>query len=200
MRALVVALALAAPAIAHAETWDELAARARPARIEQVAWATATTCKRADAVEERQCKQLRDRALAGLRGQQLIVAIEPEALVVGPWNQATQSVALQLTGCLRCKAPVDVDGMPWTVQVGAAPLYDNAKQFSSEATATAWIKALASTRGEAIVRIPDKRDASKPTLTLELFGYRVVTPCDGGVVIASPAAQNLVPDKAACPR
>jgi hypothetical protein len=107
-----------------------------------------------------------------------------------------------------------------------ATLYDGARTFTDEAGAKAWIASLAGARVELLVRLapaahaapdrprsPPEMPRSRPemprsrpemprsrVIAFDVLGFRVVTPCDGAVVLAKPPAAPLAPDKAACAR
>lgn len=183
--------------VAHADdTFEAKAASARPLRhLDDLVWAFTATCDKGDDTQNRQCKTLRDRRVAELSGATLLVEADADALAIGEYSAAKKSVAVTLTGCIRCKG-VKLDGKTYVV-TGGKNLYDTARQFQTAEVAAAWIKAVAQHRVELLVTVPAKPRTSN-TLTLDVVGYRVTTPCNGTVVIASPEAQNTPPDKAAC--
>lgn len=86
-------------------------------------------------------------------------------------------------------------------KVRGAALYDNARQFSDEASASAWIKSIKNARVQMVLKVPDKRRwqvGGKDGLLLDVIGYRVISPCDGGIVLASPASNPVPADRKAC--
>lgn len=187
--------------VAHADdTFEAKAQTAKPLRhLDDLVWAFTASCDKGDDTQNRQCKTLRDRRAAELAGSTLLVEADAEALSVGEYSAAKKSVAVTLTGCIRCKG-VKVDGKTFVV-TGGKNLYDTARQFQTAEVAAAWIKAVAHHRVELLVTVPAKARSTAggvETLTLDVQGYRVTTPCNGTVVIASPEAQNTPPDKAAC--
>jgi hypothetical protein len=117
-----------------------------------------------------------------------------------------------LVACIRC-AGVEVDGKPWyIVGTGAPPrfeggklrppvLHDNARAFSDEAAAKAWEKQIKHVRVQFVVKVPDKprwSSQGRDGIAVDILGYRVISPCDGQVVVAKPASQPVDADKKAC--
>lgn len=201
MRTLIfLSLLAAAPAFAD-DTFEAKASTAqRLGRIENLVWAFTAPCDSGDDTQQRQCRHVRDSRATELTGATLIVDADPAAFVVGGWSAQKKSVALTLKSCIRCTG-VEIDGKKYVVMgAGDSKLYDNAKQFRDEAAATAFSKALANPRVELIVKVPAKpKAAGKPTVTLDIIGYRVISPCDGSVVIASPKSGPAEADKKQCP-
>lgn len=212
-RALLAVVLLATAASARADaSFDAAASGAEHVRrLDDLVWALTATCTAGDDTEQRQCRRVRDTRAAELAHETMVVEAEPGALEVGAWNAQRRSVTLRLTACIRCGG-VTVDGTAWQL-LGAphrdgaaltgATLYDGARTFADEAAAKAWIASLAGARVELLVKLappahasPDKPRA--PVIAFDVLGYRVVTPCDGAVVLAKPAAAPLPPDKAAC--
>ena len=201
MRALAILALLAPIGVAQAdETFEAKAAAAKPLRhLDDLVWAYTATCDKGDDTQNRQCRALRDRRVAELSGATLLVEADADALDIGAWSAAKKSVSVTLTGCVRCKG-VTVDGKKYVV-TGGKNLYDTARQFQTGEVAAAWIKAVAQRRVELLVKVPAKPRSTQngaETITLDVLGYRVTTPCNGTVVIANPPAQNTPPDKAAC--
>lgn len=212
MRALL-ALALAlAPVVAHAD--DTFEAKATGARsvvhVDDIVWALTASCDKGDDVQNRQCKALRDQRAKDLAGQTMLVRADGFALDLGAWDNARKSVAVTLTSCIRCEG-IGVDGKTWFITGGApkvengkvrgAPLYDTARQFATPETATAWLKAVKNHTVELVVKIPAKprwSTGGKDGIQLDVLAYRVITPCNGTVVLANPPSLNAAPDKAAC--
>ncbi|MBS1120702.1 MAG: hypothetical protein H6Q90_2930 [Deltaproteobacteria bacterium] len=214
LAALVIALVCALAPAAHAE--DTFEARADGAirfrRLDDLVWAVTTPCDQGDDVAQRQCRQIRDRKVKSIAGATLIVDGDSDAFELGRWNAAKKSVSVTLAACVRCGG-VEVDGRTWHVMgTGTAPrfeggklrvgmLHDNARAFSDEASAIAWIKSVKSHKVQLLVKVPDKRRfqvAGKDGIQLEITGWRVINPCDGSIVIASPASQSVAPDRQAC--
>lgn len=215
MRALF-ALALIAPviapAVAHADdTFEAKAAGARAVvHVDDIVWALTAPCTTGDDAQNRQCRTLRDRTAKEHAGQTMLVQADGFALDLGAWDAARKSVAVTLTSCIRCEG-VGVEGKTWFITGGApkvengkvrgAPLYDTARQFATPETAAAWLKAVKNHKVELVVKVPAKPRWSaggKDGIQLEVLAYRVITPCNGTVVIANPPSQNAAPDKAAC--
>lgn len=214
MRALLAMLTLAGlPTLAIAEdTFETKAATAtRAGSLDEAVWSLITPCDRGDDVQQRQCRVVRDARAKTVLGATLLVEADAEAFEIGPWSAAKKSVPVQLTSCVRCSGGMTIDGKPWHI-TGAAPrveggkvrtpfLYDNARQFSDEAAAKAWLKTLKNMRVEMVVKVPDRRRwavGGKDGLLVDVLAYRVITPCNGNVVIASPASSNVAPDRKAC--
>ena len=186
---------------AHADdTFEAKAAAAKPLRhVDDLVWALTATCDKGDDTQNRQCRTLRDRRAADLAGATLLVEADADALDIGEWSPAKKSVSVTLTGCVRCKG-VTLDGKKYVI-TGGKTLYDTARQFQTGEVAAAWIKAVSHRKIELLVKVPTKARSTQggvETLTLDIQGYRVTTPCNGTVVIANPPAQNTPPDKAAC--
>ncbi|MEO7095195.1 MAG: hypothetical protein ABI175_18185 [Polyangiales bacterium] len=201
-----------APAIAHAD--DTFEAKATGARsvihVDDIVWSLTATCDKGDDVQNRQCRSLRDQRAKDLAGQTLLVQADGFALDLGAWDSARKSVGVTLTSCIRCEG-LGVDGKTWFITGGApkvengkvrgAPLYDTARQFATPETAAAWLKAVKNHKVELVVKIPAKprwNAGGKDGIQLDVLAYRVITPCNGTVVIANPSSQNAAPDKAAC--
>lgn len=219
MRAAILATAIlaAAPALAHAD--DSFDARAQSAvrirRIENLVWALTAPCDKGDDTEQRQCRHVRDTRLAELTGQTLLVDADADAFDAGAWNAQKKSVPLVLTECVRC-AGVEVDGKTWYVTgvvAGATPhfesgrlrpgeLLDNGRAFDEEAVADAWAHAVSKVRVELVVKVAAKprwTESGKNGLALDVLAYRVYTPCDGAIIVASPSSSPVEADKKACP-
>jgi len=201
MHALAILALLGPIGAAHADdTFEAKAAAAKRLRhVDDLVWAFTATCDKGDDTQNRQCKALRNRRLAELSGATLLVEADPAALEIGAWSPAKKSVSVTLTGCVRCKG-VSVDGKTYVI-TGGKNLYDTARQFQTGEVAAAWIKAVANHRVELLVKVPARPRSTQngvETITLDVQGYRVTTPCNGTVVIANPPSQNTPPDKAAC--
>ncbi len=215
MRALLgilVSVIAIAPATAQAD--DTFEAKATGARsmihVDDIVWALTASCDKGDDVQNRQCKSLRDQRAKDLAGTTMLVQADGFALDLGAWDSARKSVSVTLTSCIRCEG-IGLDGKTWFLtggtpkvengKVRGAPLYDTARQFATPETATAWLKAVRNHKVELVVKIPAKPRWSaggKDGIQLEVVAYRVITPCNGTVVLANPPSQNAAPDKAAC--
>jgi hypothetical protein len=209
-RAITLLLVLVS-ATASADTFETHAQSAvRIRHVDDLVWALTATCDNGDDVQQRQCRHLRDRKAKALLASTILVEGEASAFDIGKWNAAKKSVPLALTACVRCGG-VELDGRTFYItgaqprleggKVRAAVLYDNARPFPDEAAATAWTKSLRQVRVELVAKIPDKRKlplAGKAGLVLEIVAWRVVSPCDGSIVIASPDSGPVAPDKQAC--
>nr|HEX4314375.1 hypothetical protein [Kofleriaceae bacterium] len=219
MKTLVaVAAALCASAgVARADdTFEARAADARAIRhVEDLAWPLVAPCDRGDDTEQRQCRHVRDARAKELVGQTVLVDAEPEAFTAGAWNPQRKSVTLVLQACVRC-AGVDIDGHTIYV-VGTQPggaathfeggrarpvvLSDTARPFSDEAAATAWLHGVRRVKVQLLLKVTDKAAwtaQGRSGLAFEVTGYRVISPCDGQIVLAKPASSPVPPDDRAC--
>lgn len=193
--------ALATPAAAD-DTFEAKAAGAqRIGHVENLVWALTTSCDAGDDTQQRQCRRVRDSRVAELAGATLLVEADRDALRVGAWNAQKKSVPIELAACVRC-AGVEVGGTTYRVVAGKdAALYDNARPFGDEAAAKAFVQSLANARVQLLVTVPANPKTvvgGKPAISLALVGYRVYAPCDGSVVVASPASGPVAPDKKSC--
>lgn len=207
--ALLVHLALAAPA--HADSFESVAAGARRvAHLDDVVWALTAACDQGDDVAQRQCRQIRDARASTLVGAKVILAARRSALTLGAWSPATKSLPVALSACIDCTGVV-VEGRTWHLtgkparvegdRVTTELLIDNARTFGTEAAAKAWLGALDAARIEMVVTIPEKRRVmvgGKDGLQLDLLAYRVIAPCTGAVVFASPPSGAVAAERAAC--
>jgi hypothetical protein len=202
MRTLVLlSLLVAAPAFAD-DTFEAKASGAhRLGRVENLVWTFTAPCDGGDDTQQRQCRRVRDTRAAELAGATLLVDADKDAFDVGAWSAQKKSVALTLKSCIRCSG-VEVDGKTYVVVgSGDAKLYDNAKQFPDEAAAKAFTGAVANARVQLVVKVPAKpktQVGGKPAIALDVIAYRVIAPCDGSVVIASPKSGAAEPDRKQC--
>jgi len=209
--AMIMVAALGAPALAD-DTFEQKAAAARPVfNLDEVLWALTAPCDKGDEVQQRQCRLVRDARAKTEIGATLLVDADPEALEIGAFSAAKKSLTLQVSSCVRCK-PMQIDGKPLHI-TGAAPrsedgklkttwLYDNSRQFADEAAAKAWVATLDGSRVQMVIKISDRKRwqvGGKDGLLVDVLAWRVITPCSGAVVIASPASGNAEPDKKSCP-
>jgi hypothetical protein len=214
LAALAIPLVCALAPVANAD--DTFEARAQGAirisRLDDLVWVLTSPCDKGDDVQQRQCRQIRDRKLEAIAGATLLIDGDADTFELQSWNPAKKSVAIKLAACVRCGG-LEVDGRTWYVTgTGAAPrfeggklragmLYDNARTFPDEASATAWIKSVTTHEVQLVVKVPAKRRfqvAGKDAIQLDITGWRVINPCDGSVVIASPVSGAVAPDKQAC--
>jgi hypothetical protein len=217
MRALFIILPLVVAAPVRADdTFEAKASGAqRISRIENVVWALTARCDAGDDTQQRQCRRVRDTRAAELAGATLLVDADQDAFDVGAFSAQKKSVPLKLSACIRC-AGVELDGKTYFVvaakdgsigaklkggRLDAVALHDNAKQVSDENAAKAFAKSVANARVQMLVKVPAKPKTTidgKPVLALDLVGYRVYSPCDGSVVLASPKSSAASPDKKQC--
>ncbi len=202
-----------APARADADAFATAATGAvRVAHVDDLVWALVAPCDRGDDVEQRQCRLVRDKKSHDYLGQTLLLDADADAFDLGKWDAARKSVPLSLSACIRCRGIV-LDGRAWHVMGSGTPphfeggklragtLYDNARRFADEAAATAWAKTLKGLRVELLVKVPEKRRwqvGGKDGMQLDIVGYRVVSPCDGSVIVSAPESGDVTPDKRAC--
>ena len=211
-RALLVASLVLAPTLARADdTFEAKAAGAKKlAHVDDVVWALTAACTTGDDTQQRQCRTLRDRSAQALAGATLLVDADPDSLDLGAWSAAKKSVSVTLSACIRCGG-IASEGKTWRVTGGAPKvengkvrgpaLYDTARQFASGDMAAAWQKAVEHRKVELLVKLSDKprwNVGGIDGLALDVLGYRVITPCNGTVVLANPPSGNAPPDKAAC--
>lgn len=212
--AVTLGLAAVAPAATADDTFDDLAGRAKvlaPADLAGMIWALTAPCDQGDGAAIRRCTAVRDRRAQELRAGTWLVAAEPAALSIGDWSEDTQSVAVTLSGCVACAKPI---GGLYIVSNRAAPTFDGdvaiaaglvqeLKGFPDEAASVKWRKRAAGLRAYFVVRIAQaagglwEREGHKG-LAVEILGFRVHEPCEGAIVVASPVAQPLPADQAAC--
>ena len=199
---------------ARADETFESKSAVRVRDLADLAWALTATCDTGDEVQQRQCRHLRDTRVKQLAGATLLVDAQPGAFEVGAWSPAKKSVPFSLTACIDC-AGVAVNGKTYYLtgaggqvqmeggQLRTARLLDTTRTFTDEATAKAWLKMIAAVRIQMLVKIPDKvrwQIAGRDGLGLQILGYRVYVPCEGTIVVASPASGNVDADKKACPK
>jgi hypothetical protein len=208
--ALAILIALAR--IAHADTFEAHAQGAQRVRAEDLVWTLTATCSDGDDTHQRQCRHARDARRAELGRSVLLIDGDAEAFDVGAWNASTKTVPLTVSACIRCYGAL-VDGKPWYV-VGSgvattlrgdvfttAPLRSVAVAFPTETDAAAWSRAVGNARLELVVKVPAHPQWShdgKDGLALEIVAWRVVAPCDGMIVVASPPSTPVPPDKTQC--
>lgn len=180
--------------------------------LEDVVWPLTAACDQGDDTQQRQCRHVRDTRAQALIGATLLVDGDLDAWTAGTWNPQRKSVEVQLTACIRC-AGIEIDGKTWyVVGTGTQPrfeggklrppvLHDATRAFSDEAAAKAWEKQIRKVRVQFLLKVPDKPRFSaqgRDGISLDILGYRVISPCDGQIVVAKPASQSVDPDKKAC--
>ncbi len=209
--AILGAVTLALAGDARANTFEQAAGRAiRVQQLDELVWVLTATCDGGDDVQDRQCRQVRDRRAKELAAAPVLVEADPRAFTAGPWNPARRSAPIRLTGCVRCDG-IPVDGRTWHVTVGppridggairAAALHDTAKVFPDEAAAAGWLASVASVRVQLVLKVPARprwQVAGKDGIALELVAFRVVAPCTGAVAIAAPPSGPAEADPGAC--
>lgn len=208
-----IAILCALAGVARADdTFEAKAASAqRVHRVENLVWALTAPCDQGDDTEQRQCRIVRERRVAELAGQTLLVDADHDAFEIGAYNAQKKSAQLSVAGCIRC-AGVEVDGKTWLVVVGAAPKQEGGKvraasvgevprSFPDEAAAKAFAQKAANARVQLLVKLPAKAkwaDGGKQGVSLDIVGWRVIAPCDGSIIAANPPSQPVEADKKAC--
>lgn len=184
-------------------------------KIEDVVWPLVATCDKGDDTEQRQCRRVRDTRAQSLRGATLLVDGDVEAWTIGSYNASRKSVPVSLTPCLRCGG-IEIDGRTVFVlglsgsnpqvkfeggRLRPAPVHDSSRAFSDENAAAAWVKSVRKVRVQFLVKVPDKARwtvQGRDGVSFEVLGYRVISPCDGQIVMSQPTSQPVDPDKKAC--
>ena len=212
MKSLTILAVVAAARLAHADdTFESKAAGAtRIHRVENVVWALTAPCDQGDDTEQRQCRIVRDKRAAELATMTFVIDADRDAFDAGAWNAQKKSSTLSVSACIRCSG-IDLEGKTWFVVGGtAAPrfeggkmrpttLAETARAFPDAATADAFAKRAADARVQMVVKAPKKwAEGGKQGLAFEILAYRVVSPCDGSVILSNPQSGPAEPDKKAC--
>lgn len=217
LRSLVIlsVLGVASPAAAE-DTFEQLAQTAqRVKRIDDLVWALTAKCDAGNDTQQRQCRRLRDARATELKAATLLIEADRDAFSVGAWNAAKKSAPISIKACIRCGG-IDVDGKSWFVagtrdanqpprfqankQVGNL-LEESAKTFADAASAKKYATSLANAKVQFVVRVPAApvwTDANRQGIAFEVLAYRVVSPCDGAIVMAKPKSGPGEVDKRAC--
>jgi hypothetical protein len=197
------------------ETFEARAAGAiRIQRLDDLVWALTATCEGGDDVQQRQCRRVRDTRAAELAGATLLVDGDREAFSVGAWSPQKKSVPLQLRACIRCSG-LELDGKTWFVvantdgapprfeggKLRVGPLHDNSRPLPDEGAAKKLAQTAETAKVQMLVKVPAKatwNTDGRLGIALDLVAYRIVSPCDGSVLLASaPSAPGEV-DRIAC--
>jgi hypothetical protein len=213
MRTAVVWLLLVAHAAWAEDTFEGRTVNAKYVKhLEDVVWPLTAPCDRGDDNEQRQCRHVRDARAAELIGATLLVDGDLDAWTAGTWNPQRKSVQTTLTACIRC-AGMEIDGKTWyVVGTGTQPrfeggrlrppvIYDSSRAFSDEAAAKAWERTIHKVRVQFLFKIPDKpkwQSQGREGISIDILGYRVISPCDGQIVVAKPTSQPVDADAKAC--
>lgn len=88
-------------------------------RLDGLVWALQASCEAGDAVDQRQCRKVRDSRQRSLAGQLLLVEGEAGAFTTGVWEPKTRSVTWQLVGCIRCDG-IEIEGVRYQIFAGLA--------------------------------------------------------------------------------
>ena len=193
------------------DTFEQKAQTARKvANLDEVVWSLVATCTQGDEVQQRQCRLVRDARATTEIGATLLVEAESGAFQLRKFDTAKKSLSLQLYSCIRCTG-MEIDGKLFHV-TGATPLvdggklrtpllYDNARPFPDEAAAKAYVAATKGARVQMVIKLPDRKRwqvGGKDGLLASVLAWRVITPCTGVVLIASPESGSAEPDRKAC--
>jgi hypothetical protein len=213
--AFVAALVATTSAVRADDTFEARAANAiRIQRIDDLVWALTATCEIGNDVQQRQCRRVRDTRVAELAGATLLVEGDREAFSVGTWNPQKKSVPLAMRACIRCSG-VELDGKTWFVVTntdGVSPrfeggklrvgqLHDNARPLPDDATAKKLAQTAATAKVELLVKVPAKarwNADGRLGVALDLVAYRVVSSCDGSVLLSSVPSAPAAVDRIAC--
>ena len=213
--ALAVSIAMTGALVADAAadtpapaTFDAQARGATPvgyADLQGMVWAATATCDQADDVARRACRWVRDARLARLRGQTFLVAADKEALALGAWDPATEQVTVALRGCVACSFAIEAGGAKaFMASASSAPIAQVPRPFSGASVAERWrAEVLPRLRTQLLFRIPEVKtratgDGLAQLLAIDVVGYRVVDPCSGAVIAASPESQRVAAEPAIC--
>lgn len=210
-----VAVAFVSTPTAHADgSFDDLArgaGRLDGADLAGVAWALTAACDQGDGMSQRLCRTVRDHRLATLRAGTWLVDAEPGAFTISPWDPDAKAMLLNLTGCVACAKPVgglyivSAKAPPsWTGDVATAVgVHQAARSFPNQGAADRWRAQAATARGQFVIKLAPAQDGLAATdghraLAVDILGFRVWQPCDGAIVCASPQADALPAEPAAC--
>lgn len=206
-----VGLAAMLPRASASETFDRRLETTPIVRSEDLVWALAATCDRGDDGQQRQCRQLRDRAAARYAGEAMVIAGDAAGFSIGGWNAARRSTALVLDACIACdgieltaKRYAIVGGTPRSdgTRLRGATVHDSAKVFGDEASAKAWLATTTKWRVDYVVKLAAKPRGptllGRDTIAVDVVAWRVVNLCDGSVIASSEPAAAVAADKQAC--
>lgn len=210
-----VAVAFVSTPTAKADgTFDDLArsaGRLDGADLAGAAWALTATCDQGDGLGQRLCRTVRDHRLATLRAGTWLVDAEPGAFTISPWDPDAKAMLLNLTGCVACTKPigglyiVSAKAPPsWSGDVATAVgVHQAARSFANQAAADRWRAQAQAARGQFVIKLAPGKDAlvtegGHQVLAVDILGFRVWQPCDGAIVCASPKADAMPADQAAC--
>jgi hypothetical protein len=155
--------------------------------------------------------------VAKFGGKRFLVRGDAAAFSVGAFDAKKSSAPLAVSGCIACVEPIAVGNHAfYVVSKKAAPTFDGnvakgaavhetARTFKSDEDHATWrttvVPRLAT---EFVVELPAdvasaawKRDG-KEGLAVDIVGFRVFDPCDGGIICASPKSERAKIDRAAC--
>jgi hypothetical protein len=223
---LLVCVALAAvPQIAAAqdaktekfEAIAEGAVRVDRGGLAGLVWSLTAPCDQGDELAQRQCRAVRAARVARFGGKRFLVRGDASAFTVGAFDSKKSSAPLAVSGCIACVEPIEAGGHAFYIVskkaapsfqgniAKAAPVHETARTFKSDEDHAQWrttvVPRLAT---EFVVELPAdpsqaawKRDG-KEGLAVEIVGFRVFDPCDGGIICASPKSERAKVDRVAC--
>ncbi|MCX5743590.1 MAG: hypothetical protein NT062_13950 [Proteobacteria bacterium] len=121
-------------------------------------------------------------------------------------SSASARSSATISGCIACGgangthviagAAVAAGGKPTP-----APIMTRVMLFDTEAARTAFATSVKGTRTQLVVALPAKAGfdvAGVRGARVDVLAYRVLTPCDGKIVLAEPASSPVAPDPKAC--
>ena len=201
-------------AAADEASFDQLAGKATTitrADLAGLIWSLTASCDQGTDLARRQCRAARDARAASVPTATFLVAGDGAAFAIGAWNPDAKSLPLVLRGCVACVEPVlghyVVSHKQAPSFVGesavAAVVHETSRSFKDEAAAKRWAARVSRLRTELVFRVVAANRGlfereGKRGLAVEILGYRVYDPCDGGIVCASPQSGPAPVDDKGC--
>ena len=100
--------------------FTDLVAQAEPmSRLDGLVWALQAKCETGDAMEQRQCRKVRDSRQRSLAGQLMLIDAPAGVLSTQPFDGKTRSVSWRLVGCVSCDG-IEIEGQRYQVFAGDA--------------------------------------------------------------------------------
>jgi hypothetical protein len=180
-----------------------------------ILWSLDASCDDGDELAKRQCAAVKAARVRRVAGKAFVVPADSAAFTVGAWDGKKKSLPLALAGCVACAEPIGVGGKPlYVVSNKAAPtfkgavaaaatIHETSRPFKSEEDAVTWRTVVVPRlKTEFVVRIAGEsskwKREGKEGIAVEVIGFRVYDPCDGGIVCADPKSAKAPVDKVAC--
>ena len=180
-----------------------------------ILWSLHASCDDGDELERRQCEAVKEARARRVAGRSFIVPGDVSAFTVGAWDADSKSLPLALAGCVACAEPISIAGTPlYVVSNKAAPTFKGAvahaavihetdRKFKSEQEAIEWrTQVVPRLKTEFVVKIAGDKSKwkreGKEGIAVEVVGFRVYDPCNGGIVCAYPKSSKAAIDRAAC--